>query len=252
MHRTQIIVAAGYTDVDKAEGDEKTAHAVNATGPGAIARAAAELSVPIVYLSSDYVFDGAKEGPYEEDDPVGPLSAYGRSKVAGEAEVRTANPRHLILRTSWVYGASGSNFLSLMLERARKGGEVRVASDQYGSPTAAPDLAAAIAKVLPALVAADGRFGTFHLAGSEGASRHAFAEAIFSGLEERGLRRPKNVPVALSSFPLPAPRPANSRLSSERFTRTFGLRLPGYRAALPAILDKALALSSEPAVSEAS
>ena len=236
-----VVIAAGYTKVDAAEKDEATAHAVNAAGPGAIARAAADLSAPVVALSTDYVFDGAKDGFYDESDAVRSLNAYGRSKAAGEAAVRSANPKHLILRTAWLYGASGSNFLSTMLHLASERSEVRVVADQRGSPTAVGDLAAAIAAVLPAIVANGGPFGTFHVAGGDDTTWHGFAEAIFAGLAARGFTRPNNVPIPTADYPTPAQRPLNSRLSSARFEDTFGIRLPGYRDSLPAILDAALA-----------
>ena len=130
-----MIVAAAYTAVDTAESDEELATRVNAAAPGAIARAAAALSVPVVHLSTDYVFDGEKDGFYDEDDPAAPINAYGRSKLAGEVAVRAANPRHLILRTSWVYSASGANFLRTMLRLAETRDEVRVVADQHGCPT---------------------------------------------------------------------------------------------------------------------
>ncbi len=248
-----VIIAAGYTQVDAAEADEKTAHVINAEAPGAIARAADALSAPVIHLSSDYVFDGTKDGFYDEGDAPHPLSAYGRSKLAGEVEVSAANPRHLILRTSWVYGAGGSNFLLTMLRLATERAEVRVVADQTGCPTAASDLAAAIAKSLPSLVAGRGPFGVFHLAGREATSWHGFAEAIFAGLEKRGLKRPRNIPIPTSDYPTPARRPLNSRLSCDRFAQAFGIRLPGYRSALPAIIDEALARTSvAPAASGAS
>ncbi len=236
-----IIIAAAYTRVDGAESDEASAMAVNAHGPAAIAGAAAERSIPVVYFSTDYVFDGTKDGPYEETDPVRPINAYGRSKLAGENAIRTANPRHLILRTSWVYSAHGSNFLTSMLRAAKSRDEVRVVSDQWGCPTAAGDLADTVAGIMPALVSGEAPSGTYHLAGGMEATWHGFAEAIFETLAARGLKRPANVPIATADYPTEAARPRNSRLSSQRFARDFGARLKGYRCALPAVLDEALA-----------
>jgi dTDP-4-dehydrorhamnose reductase len=237
-----IVIAAAYTQVDPAEGDEATAHAVNTAGPAAIARAAAALPAPVVYISTDYVFDGAKDGFYDEDDAVHPLNAYGRSKVAGEAEVRAANPQHLILRTSWVYSPQGASFLRTMLKAAQSGREVRVVADQQGCPTAASDLAEAIAKALPAVLAGNGPFGTFHAAGSTGVTRHGFAAAIFAALRARGLAAPQPTPIASSEYPTPALRPKNGRLSSTRFAKAFGIRLRGYEEALPGIIDEAVAV----------
>ncbi len=234
-----VIIAAAYTNVDAAESEEDLAMAVNAAAPAAIAREAATLSVPVVHFSTDYVFDGEKDEWYEETDPVGPLNAYGRSKLAGELAVRDANPRHLILRTSWVYSALGKSFLHSMLRQASSR-EVGIVVDQRGCPTAANDIAQAIAGTLPSLVNADGPWGTYHLAGGSETTWHGFAEAIFRGLAARGIPRPRNRPIATADYATPARRPKNSRLSSELFARTFGVRLPGYAASLPAILDEAL------------
>jgi dTDP-4-dehydrorhamnose reductase len=239
-----VIIAAGYTQVDRAESEEAVAMAVNAGAPAAIAEAAAALSVPVVYFSTDYVFDGTKAGWYEEDDPVRPLNAYGRTKLAGEVAVADSGARHLILRTSWVYSASGANFLTAMLARAGEA-EVRVVADQAGCPTAARDVADALAAVLPRLLEPGVSWGTYHLAGASAATWHGFAEAIFAGLEARGRQRPRVVPVTSVEYPRPAKRPQNSRLSSDAFALEFGLRLPGWEEALPEILDKALAASPD-------
>jgi dTDP-4-dehydrorhamnose reductase len=241
-----VIIAAAYTQVDKAESEETLAMTINAEAPEAIARASAALSIPVVHISTDYVFDGEKDGCYDEADPVGPASAYGRSKLAGEIAVRQANPRHLILRTSWVYDAAGANFVRTMLRLAEARDEVRIVSDQQGRPTAAADIAAAIAIALPAVARDNRKSGTFHAAGATSATWHGFAEAIFQGLAARGLRRPRNIPITTADYPTPARRPKNSRLSSEAFTRTFGYRLRGFEAALPEILDEALGPTSKP------
>jgi dTDP-4-dehydrorhamnose reductase len=236
-----VIVAAAYTNVDGAEGDEATAMTVNAVAPGAIARAAAALSIPVVHISTDYVFDGEKSGLYDERDAVNPINAYGRTKLAGEIGVRAANPRHLILRTSWVYSAHGTNFLKSMLRLATQNADVKVVADQRGCPTAAGDLASAIARTAPRLFDADMPWGTYHLAGGSETTWHGFAEAIFAELNARGLRRPVNRAISTAEFVRPARRPANSRLSSAAFEREFGMRLPGYEAAVPLVLDEALA-----------
>lgn len=234
------IVAAAYTNVDAAESEERVATVINAKAPEAIARATAELSVPVVHISTDYVFDGEKSGYYEERDPTRPLNAYGRSKLAGEVTVRAANPRHLILRTSWLYGASGKNFLRSMLKQAENP-EVRVVADQHGCPTGAADFSGALARTLPGIVRSDGPWGTYHLAGGSETTWHGFAEAIFQRVAERSGRRPINRPIATADFPTPARRPKNSRLSSALFARTFGERLPGFEKSVPAIVDEALA-----------
>jgi dTDP-4-dehydrorhamnose reductase len=236
-----VIVAAAYTNVDAAEDDEEAANLINAVAPGAIARAAAELSIPIVHLSTDYVFDGEKGAPYVETDAVNPINAYGRTKLAGEREVRAANSKHLILRSSWIYSAFERNFFRTMLRLAESRDEVSVVADQRGCPTAAHDLAAGISATLPRLVAGDVRWGTYHLAGASDTTWHGFAEAIFSALAARGFRRPANKAVATSAYPTRARRPRDSRLSSEAFAREFGVRIGGFETALPKVLQEALA-----------
>lgn len=234
-----VVIAAAYTNVDAAERGEKLATTINAAAPEAIARAAAEISIPVLHLSTDYVFDGEKREPYDEADAVGPLNAYGRSKLAGENAVRAANPRHLIIRSSWIYSAHGKSFFRAMLKQAEASEEARVVDDQHGCPTAAHDIASAIAHALPAVLAKDGPWGTYHLAGNSETTWHGFAEAIFEGIRARGMRRPRNIAIGTAEYPTPAKRPRNSRLSSEAFARDFSFRLPGFEAALPAVLDEA-------------
>ena len=244
-HRSDIvIIAAAYTAVDKAEDDEATAITINADAPAAIAAAAAALSIPVVHLSTDYVFDGSKDGCYAEGDAVAPINAYGRSKLAGEIAVRKENPRHLILRTSWLYSAHGANFLRTMLRLAATCESVSIVADQQGCPTSAPDLARAIAAACPRLLAADAPWGTYHLASASATTWHGFAEAIFAELAGRGLRRPRNDAIATIDHPTRAKRPLNSRLCSERFADMFGLRLPGFETAVPSVLSEALDAAS--------
>lgn len=240
-HRPDIvIVAAAYTAVDRAESEESLAFAVNAEAPAAIAAAAAKLSIPVIYLSTDYVFDGEKRGRYEEDDPTRPLGAYGRSKRAGEEMVRSANPCHIVLRTSWIFSVHGSNFVRTMLRLAETRDEVRIVGDQRGCPTAAASLAAAIARLVPTLLQPAAPSGTFHLASPSDATWHSFAEAIFSGIAARGGRRPRNLAIPTSDYPTPARRPLNSRLSSRRIGEDLGISLPGWEESLARILDELL------------
>jgi dTDP-4-dehydrorhamnose reductase len=234
-----VIIAAAYTAVDKAESEEALAHIVNGEAPGAIAAAAADRGVPVVHFSTDYVFNGEKDGFYDEGDPTCPINAYGRSKLSGEEKVRAANPRHLILRTSWVYSAHGANFLRTMLRLSSRE-EVKVVSDQAGCPTAAGDLASALVRLLPAILAKEAPWGIYHLAGGGSTSWYGFAEAIFAEAASHGVARPRNVAIATSDYPTPARRPQNSRLSSARFERTFGFALPDHRSALPTVVAEAI------------
>ncbi len=240
-----VIVAAAYTNVDGAESDEVTAMTVNAVAPAKVANAASALGIPVVAISTDYVFDGDKTGPYVETDAVGPINAYGRTKLAGEIAVRAANPRHLILRTSWVYSAHGTNFLKSMLRLAAEEEAVTIVADQHGCPTAAHDLAAALTRIAPRLIAGDVPWGTYHLAGGTETTWHGFAEMIFAELERRGLTRPANQAITTAEFPRPARRPMNSRLSSAAFERAFGFGLPGFETAMPLVLDEALSATAE-------
>ena len=242
--RPDIIVnAAAYTAVDKAESEPDLAMAVNGAGAGAVAAAARALGVPIVQISTDYVFDGAKPTPYVEDDPTGPLNAYGRSKLAGEQAVAAANPDHAVLRTSWVYAAEGKNFLRTMLTLAETRPELRIVADQHGAPGYAPDLADAVLTVCRNMLAApddQSLRGIFHMTGSGEASWADFAEAIFAGSATRGGPASKVVPIPSTDYPTPAARPRNSRLDCGKLARTHGVTLPDWRDGLERCLDRVL------------
>ncbi len=221
-----IINCAAYTGVDKAESEAASAHAINALGPEHLARAAAELDVPLLHVSTDYVFDGSKTGAYGEDDPVAPLGAYGRTKEEGERRVRAAHQKHIILRTSWVYGAHGNNFLKTMLRLARERDELRVVADQRGCPTATIDLARALLAAEAAASSGRAAWGTFHFAGTGATTWHGFAAEIVSAAGKIGGRSVPVHPIATSDYPTPAKRPANSELDSRRFAETFGYASP--------------------------
>ena len=173
-----IINCAAYTAVDRAESEAEAAHAINALGPGHLAQAAAELDIPLLHVSTDYVFDGTKSGAYTEDDPVAPLGAYGHSKEEGERRVRAAHPKHVILRTSWVYGIYGNNFLKTMLRLSRERDQLSVVADQRGCPTATIDIARALLAVVAASDAGRAKWGTYHFAGSGVTTWHGFASEI--------------------------------------------------------------------------
>lgn len=219
-----IVNAAAYTAVDKAESDPEGALAANAVGPQVLAIAAANAGVPIVHVSTDYVFDGGKTGAYVEDDQIAPLGVYGRTKAEGEARVRAAAARHVIVRTSWVYGAHGANFLKTMLRLANEREELRVVGDQRGSPTATLDLAEALFAVDRSIAAGAEPWGTFHFAGNGATTRHGFACEIVDTAAHFTGKRPKVIAIGTEDYPTAARRPANSELDSSRFAAVFGYR----------------------------
>ena len=235
-----VVIAAAYTAVDKAEAEEGLATRINAEAPGAIAAAAARNAAPVIHFSTDYVFDGEKDGFYTETDPVAPKSAYGRTKLAGEELVRAANTRHFIFRTSWVYSAHGTNFVRTMLRLAETRDEVGVVSDQHGCPTAAADIAHAMARIVPKVLESATSAGLYHLAGSSATTWHGFAEAIFSKYAARGFRRPRNTAISTREYPTAAVRPKNSRLDCRKLAQEFGITMPGFEAAIGPVLDELL------------
>ena len=237
-----VINPAAYTAVDKAEQEAELAFAVNRDGARAVSRAAARRGVPIVHLSTDYVFDGAKPSPYVESDPVAPQGVYGRSKLAGEIAVAEENPRHVILRTAWVYAPYGANFVRTMLRLASERDQLRVVDDQVGCPTYAPDIAAAIISMSRALCDWRDVFaGVTHVAGPDAMTWCAFARAIVEGAAQRGGRTVPVEAITTAEYPTPAARPANSRLNTERLSALFGVRLPTVQSSLSRCLDRLLA-----------
>ena len=230
-----VVNAAAYTAVDKAEDEEAAAFRANAEAPGILAQACAERGIPFVHYSTDYVFDGQGSRPYREDDPTAPLGVYGASKLAGEDAIRAAGGRHLILRTAWVYGQHGHNFMKTMLRLGAERDELRVVADQVGTPTPA----ALIADVTTELLGLrDAPSGTFHLTPRGETSWHGFAEAILEEALARGLipRAPKVIPVATSDYPTRARRPGYSRLDIGRLEQVLGRALPEWRTGLRQVL----------------
>ena len=216
--------AAAYTKVDLAETEVEAARRSNEVGPGVIAAACAKAGIPMVHVSTDYVFDGRKVGPYVETDPISPVGQYARTKAAGEGAVRRNLSRHLILRTGWVYGEFGRNFLKTMVRLAQERDEVRIVADQHGCPTSTRDLARAILGSAEPLIAGDPVWGTYHFVGAGETTWHGFAERIFAAQSRYTGRRPRAVPITTAEYPTPAFRPANSVLDSTRFATAFGIR----------------------------
>lgn len=231
-----VINAAAYTQVDKAESECQAAFAVNRDGAANLATACAEAAIPLLHVSTDYVFDGRKEGPYVESDPVAPLSVYGASKLAGEEAVRGRLEQHVILRTAWVFGAHGANFVKTVARLAGERTELSVVDDQRGGPTPAGSIAEALLAVANAIRAGSARWGTYHFCGAPATSRCGFARAIVDAAGPYLGRRIVVRPIATAEQALPARRPANSALDCGKIAATFGIASPDWRASLPAIL----------------
>ena len=219
-----VVNAGAYTKVDKAEAEREEAYRANAVGPEVLAEACRARGLPLIHLSTDYVFDGTKDGAYRESDPVAPLGVYGASKAAGEEAVRERLREHVILRTAWVYGAYGANFLKTVLRLARERDELRIVADQHGNPTATADLAAAVVAAAERSLGPDPVWGTFHFTGQGATTWHGFANEIVAAQAPFTGRRPAVRAIITSEYPTPAARPANSRLDDTRFSAEFGLR----------------------------
>ena len=236
-----VVNAAAYTAVDRAESETVRAFAVNADGAGAVAAAAADLGLPVIQISTDYVFDGAKATPYVETDATAPLSVYGASKLAGEEAVAAANPRHAILRTSWVYSAAGANFLLSMLRLARERPQLRIVDDQQGSPTHAADIAAGILAVARVLATGGGTAGIFHMTAGGATTWCGFARAILAASARLGGPSVPVAPITTADYPTPAVRPKNSRLDCSRIAADYGIRLPDWSDRVESTVAAALA-----------
>jgi dTDP-4-dehydrorhamnose reductase len=233
-----VINATSYTDPARAETDRDHARLVNAVAPGTIAKAASELvACPVIHLSTADVFDGAKSEPWREDDPVGPLSTFGRTKEAGERAVRKVHDRHVILRTSWVFGAGGDGFVQETLRQARAGSEIRAISDQRGCPTPARDVADACVRIALAAAAGQGKWGTFHYCGAEPTTWQGFAQAIIDEAFPGPARKPTVVPVASADLGAAGRRPANAVLDCGLIRADYGIEQPDWRAGLKAVVQ---------------
>lgn len=228
-----IVNAAAYTGVDAAESDEQAAFAVNSHAPGILAEEAKIAGALLVHYSTDYVFDGRKSDPYLESDPVGPLNAYGRTKLAGEQAVIASGCRYLILRTSWVYAARGRNFFLTILRRAAEGGKLRVVADQHGAPTSATSIARATTELLRSRRTLEGA-RLYHLSSSGATSWHGFAREIVAIAR---LATPVG-PIATTEYPTPALRPQHSMLDNGRIQADFGIALPDWRVGLAEVFSQ--------------
>lgn len=242
-----IVNPAAYTAVDRAEDEPDLALTVNAEAPAALAHWAAHRQVPIIHFSTDYVFDGRSQQPWREDDSCAPLSVYGRSKWEGEKAIQASGADHLIIRTSWVYSAGGSNFLNTIRRLADERDELSVVADQFGAPTSADSLAEAVSAIIhlnQSVEELNSKFaaahGLVHAANSGWTTWHGFACAILNGLKARGrCPRVKTVQaIGSREFPSKAVRPSNSRLDLTRLRRSFGIAMPAWERALADVLDR--------------
>lgn len=243
-----VINAAAYTAVDRAESEAEAAFALNATGAGNVASAAHAAGLPVVHVSTDYVFDGSKSEPYLETDPVAPLGVYGASKLDGERRVAQANPRHLIVRTAWVVSPFGANFVKTMLRLAAERPRLRVVDDQIGTPTYAPDLARALIAMAGQGAqhpAGDVLWGVYHAANGGETTWCGLARRVMERARSRGLPSAPVDAIMTADYPTPARRPANSRLDTGKLTRVFGLSLPHWTQAVDACVDRLAAVNTD-------
>lgn len=235
-----VINAAAYTAVDRAEDEEEMAATINGAAPSAMARACAALRIPLVHISTDYVFDGAGQAPFATDHPTGPLGAYGRSKLAGEEGVCAAGGVHAILRTSWVVSAHGNNFVKTMLRLGGERDRLSIVADQVGGPTCAADIATACLSIAGQLISDPSKTGTYHFSGAPDVSWAAFAREIFA---QSGIMCDV-VDIPSSDYPMPAARPLNSRMDNAETETVFGIARPDWMASLKDILKDLGALKA--------
>jgi dTDP-4-dehydrorhamnose reductase len=240
-HRPDLIInLAAYTAVDRAESEPEKAWAVNCAGAANIAAICGDAATPLIHISTDYVFDGCKPEPYQEEDRVNPLNTYGRSKEAGERAVREATPRHIILRTAWVYGAHGTNFVKTMLRLGAERPLLRVVADQRGCPTAAADIAAALVAIAGEISRGRTDWGTFHFAGAGSTTWYDFAQEILGLAETLGALRPRLEPIATDQYPTAARRPMNSVLDCGKIA-ALGIVPPPWKSGIAAVVRELVA-----------
>jgi len=241
-----VVNAAAYTAVDKAEEDRATAFAVNAEGPEHLARLCRNAQIPLIQISTDYVFDGTGRTPYRETDAIAPLGVYGASKAAGEGAVRQTCPRHLILRTSWLYSMDGHNFLKSMIRLGAGHDELAIVDDQHGTPTWTHDISAAIVAILRRVLAEeDGPWGTYHLTSSGQTTWLGFAAEIFRLGAAAGLKTPRLKAITTAEYPASVRRPAYSVLDNSKIAMTFDIRLPPWQMSLAQCFAHSQSLASE-------
>jgi dTDP-4-dehydrorhamnose reductase len=251
-----IVNAAAYTAVDKAESETDLAMAINGVAPGIMAEEAKRLNAAIIHYSTDYVFNGSSNRPYAEGDTPNPLNVYGATKLAGERAIQSSGVAHLILRTSWVYGARGKNFLLTMLRLAKERSELRIVNDQVGAPTWCRLLAEVTSQmvaqhyspVLRQAISISEASGVYHVVPNGSVSWHGFAEKIIEGMPNRVTHAPlKLIPIPASEYPAPASRPLNSRMTNRKLSETYGLTMPHWENSLTQCLDEVAQISQNDA-----
>ena len=234
-----VVNAAAYTNVDKAETEQDLAFAVNRDGPANLAEACAKFEIPLIHISTDFIFDGKKSSPYIESDPVSPLSIYGKSKQEGENEVRSRLKKHIILRTAWLYGVHGQNFVKTMLRLGREKEVISVVSDQFGSPTSAADLTAVVLQIISRIKKYNGdiNWGTYHYCGLGITTWHGFAEEILSLARQYISIKTKDVkPISTAEYPTKATRPPFSALDCGLIKKNFGISLKPWQDSLKTVI----------------
>lgn len=238
-----VVNAAAWTAVDAAETDPEGAARANCDGPALLARLCDEAGIPLIHVSTDYVFDGDKGEPYVETDPTSPTGVYGRTKAEGEQAVLAACSRSIVLRTSWVYSATGRNFVRTMINAGARNPTLKVVSDQYGAPTSADDLAAAMLDIVARIEGggwSDAYAGIYHAAGAGETSWHGLAVASLEAASRHGRPMPEVIAIRTRDWPTPARRPADSRLDCGKLDRVFGVRLPAWRQSLDRVVERLL------------
>jgi dTDP-4-dehydrorhamnose reductase len=241
-----VIHCAAYTAVDKSENDVARAWGVNAVSPAVLAYETAKRGIPIVQVSTDYVFEGTSAVPYTPDDRTGPLGVYGGSKLAGEIAVRSGNPRHAVLRTAWVVSSRGNNFVKTMRRFGRERDLMKVVADQYGTPTSAADIAETLLTICKRMLEPDAPSGIWHFVNGGDATWRDLAEYVFVDLEKREGKRPVLEGITTAEYPTPATRPAYSRLDTSSLTRDFGIVPRPWQEAVAQILDELTAIEAAP------
>ncbi len=235
-----VVNATAYTAVDKAEAEQDLARQINAVSVAALGQTCSERNIPLIHVSTDYVFDGTKVGPYLETDKPNPLGIYGRTKLEGEEAIRAAMERHVIVRTSWVYSAHGANFVKTMVRLGTERDELRIVDDQHGAPTSAANLANAILGMVTRIAGGGGSelFGTFHYADQGETTWRRFAEAIFEEAAAWTAIKARVIPISTTEYPTAARRPLNSRLNCTKIEHIYGLARPPWRQSLARVMEE--------------